>query len=135
MIVLDASAAVEISLSSELGLVLTSFIERNERVISCDLFRAETASVFRKFTRTEGLSAQDAIVHYNDALALVDDFVPLSELQDEAFPESIRLNHSTYDMFYFVLARRCAATLFTTDKKLMDLCAAHGVNCLDEVEW
>ena len=42
--------------------------------------------------------------------------------------ESVRLGHSSYDLFYVVLARRTGATLFTLDKKLQDLSLSLGVN-------
>ena len=67
-------------------------------------------------------------------MSLVDEFYPLAELQVEALNEAIRLGHSTYDMFYFVLARRTGATLFTLDRKLAKLCELHGVNCVQEIE-
>ena len=37
---------------------------------------------------------------------------------------------SVYDMLYFVLARRNAATLFTLDRKLQQLCLDNGVDCV-----
>lgn len=36
-------------------------------------------------------------------------------------------------MFYFMLARRLGATLFTLDRKLMALCEENGVDCVGEV--
>ena len=42
---------------------------------------------------------------------------------------SSRLGHSAYDVFYFVLARRNAATLCTLDQRLQQLCLKNGVNC------
>ena len=42
----------------------------------------------------------------------------------------MRLEHSSYDMVYFILARRTGATLFTLDKKLIELCLNNGVDCL-----
>ena len=47
-----------------------------------------------------------------------------------AFSEAVRLNHPVYDMLYFVLARRNAATLFTLDRKLQQLCLDNGVDCV-----
>lgn len=135
MIVLDSCALVEMASKSNLGLALKEMQCSKEKAISCTLARAEVASVARKYTRTQGISAQGAEVLLVDALSLVDEFYPIEVLQSEALQESIRLDHSVYDMFYFVLARRTGGTLFTTDKKLMDLCAAHGVNCLDEAEF
>ena len=44
--------------------------------------------------------------------------------------EAMRLRHPVYDMLYFVLARRNAATLFTLDRKLQQLCLDNGVDCV-----
>ena len=135
MIVLDASAAVDMARKTEAGLALLEMYLTNEKTISCDLIRAEAASVFRKFTRTEHVPPEQAEAFYQDALRLVDEFYPIAELQTEALRESMRLNHSTYDLFYFVLARRTGGTLFTLDQKLMRLCLDNGVNCIQEFDW
>lgn len=132
MIVLDACALCEMVRRTEAGRALAVLMMDGEKAVSCDLVRAEVSSVFRKLTRTEGLSAAEAERYLEAALSLVDEFCPLEPLQTEALRESIRLQHSTYDLFYFVLARRLGATLFTTDKKLMRLCEAHGVDCVNE---
>lgn len=134
MIVLDACAVVEMVRRTPEGLALRTLLLRNEKVISCDLIRAEVASVFRKLARTEGLTPQQAEQYLSASMFLIDEFYPLDDLQAEALQESIRLNHSTYDLFYFVLARRTGSTLFTLDRKLMDFCQKHGVTCLSEME-
>lgn len=134
MIVLDASAIVEMTQQTELGLALKSLALQNERYITCDLMRAETASVFRKLVRTQGIDQDTADRYLSEATALPDEYYPLEDLQSEALRESIRLNHSVYDMFYFVLARRTGATLFTVDRKLQELCLDHGVNALATME-
>ena len=107
---------------------------KNEKAISCDLVRAEVASVIRKLVRKQVVSADEAGTYLSEGLALVDEFVSLAELQTEALRESIRLDHSVYDLFYFVLARRTGATLFTTDLKLMELCLDNGVDCISEID-
>ena len=66
------------------------------------------------------------------ALGLVDELVPMEKLFQEALSESVRLNHSSYDMFYFVLARRTAGTLFTLDQRLVRLALQNGLNCVYE---
>ena len=111
MIVLDSCALVDMARQTEEGLALQQLMLRDEKAVSCDLVRAETASVFRKLARTEGLHPHEAERYCAEALALVDEFYPIDDLQSEAFRESIRLDHSTYDMFYFVLARRTGGTL------------------------
>jgi predicted nucleic acid-binding protein len=90
--------------------------------------------VFRKLARTEKLPAELAEAYLVESLSLIDEFYPIEDLQSEAFRESIRLNHSTYDLFYFVLARRTGGTLFTLDRKLMRLCLDNGVNCLAQLD-
>lgn len=133
MIVLDACAICEIVRQTDRGQALLSLILNEECIISCELARAEIVSVFRKLTKTEHLGAQTAEQYIDAGLALVDRLYPLEPLQREAFRESVRLDHSSYDMFYFILARRMGATLFTTDKKLMRLCEEHGVDCIGEI--
>lgn len=68
-------------------------------------------------------------------MGLVDRFVPVEELLVEAIHEAIRNEHSVYSMVYFVLARRNAATLFTLDKRLRQICTANGVKCVEPVRW
>lgn len=134
MIVLDSCALVEIVTRSDVGLALANFMLKNEKAISCDLVRVEVSSVIRKLARKQVVSADEAGTYLSEGLALVDEFVPIAELQAEALRESIRLDHSVYDLFYFVLARRTGATLFTTDRKLMELCLDNGVDCTCEID-
>ena len=134
MIVYDSSAVVEMVRATNIGLGFQQFAAVNEKKISCDMLRAEVASVFRKLVRTEGIKPDVAQRFLTEAVALVDEFYPMEELQSEALRESIRLDHSTYDMFYFVLARRPGGTLFTADRKLAELCLRNGVDCVAEFE-
>ena len=133
MIILDNSAAMEIAANTLIGSALESFILSNEQIISCELMRAEAASAARAAKRREGLDYKQAYRRMTLAINLVDDFVAIEELQDEAFRESVRLDHSVYDMFYFVLARRTGATLLSTDRKLIRLCEENGVDCVHEI--
>lgn len=134
MIVLDACAICEMARQSDIGRALESLAMENEAAISCELVRAEVVSAFRKLARIEECSLKEAGFYVEAGLDLVDEFYPLEPLQTEVLRESIRLNHSPYDIFYFVLARRTGATLFTTDKRLMRLCEKHGVDCVSEIE-
>lgn len=133
MIVLDACAAVEIVRATPVGKGLQQMMLRNERVVTCCLYRAEVGAVLRKLRRAAQISQSEAEELMEEAIRLVDEFVPIKDLMDEAFRESLRLDHPTYDMLYFVLARRTAGTLFTLDKGLINLCADHGVNSIDLV--
>ena len=134
MIVLDSSAAIEMIRQTEHGEALSALHDGGERVLSCDLYRAETASVVRKLVRMGKISSDEAEQYYSAMISLVDAFVPIADLQAEALRESIRLDHSTNDMFYFVLARRTGAILFTLDQKLAMLCLKNGVNSILEMK-
>lgn len=135
MIVLDTSAAVDIVRLTEEGLALQALMLEDEKVISSDLLLPEIANVLRRLVRQGIISADEAQVLQEDAISLVDEFYPFEDFQTEVLSESIRLDHSAYDMYYFVLARRKAATLFTLDRKLIALCEQHGVNCVVEIDW
>lgn len=117
------------------GRALKELMLCNEKAISCDLVRAEPASVFRKLTRAERVSGDRAKTYSVQALKLIDELYPIEDLETEALHEGIRLNHSTNGMFYFVLARRTGGTLFTADRKLMRLCLDTGVNCVTRLSW
>lgn len=134
MIVLDACALCEMTRQTNEGQALLSLMVKDEATISCELIRAEVASVLRKLARVEKLDPKVADEYIKAGLDLVDMFYPLEPLQSEVLRESLRFDHSPYDLFYFVLARRMGATLFTTDRKLMKLCEKHGVDCISEAE-
>ena len=133
MIVFDTSAVIEIVRQSDDGIALQQLARKNEKKISCDLIRAEAASALRKLSHLEGFDSMQAETYLSEAMALIDEFSPMEELQTEALREAIRLDHSVYDMFYFVLARRTGAILFTLDRKLEQLCLDNGVNVIAQV--
>lgn len=135
MIVLDSSAIIEIVRNTEEGRGLQLLMEENEQAISCDLVQAEVGSVLRKLVRLGKIPQESAELYYRNAMSLIDELVPIGDLQPEVLCESIRLNHSTYDMFYFVLARRTGAVLFTLDQKLVDKCERNGVSCATMLDF
>lgn len=128
MIVLDCSAIIEILRNTEDGKSFQALMHKDEKVITCDLALAEVSSVLRKLVRKGEIDRHEAAIYYQNAVSLPDQIVPLADLQPEALYESIRLDHSVYDVFYFVLARRTAGALFTLDIKLVDLCLRNGVS-------
>lgn len=130
MIVLDASAATAIAFGTEEGRAMAALMLKGELITAPSLLHAELAHVFGKYVKHGDIDAVVAKSKLDDTLLLVDEFVGDQELYSEAFRESQRLNHSSYDMFYFVLARRTGATLFTLDKQLINLCLDNGADCL-----
>ena len=129
MLVLDSSAAVELVFERPKSAVLRALSCKGERVIAPELYLAEMTHVIEKYVRGHYIDASSGVLLLDKALHLVDEFIPMSELVNEVFTESLRLGHSAYDVFYFVLARRNAATLCTLDQRLQQLCLKNGVNC------
>lgn len=132
MIVLDCSAAVEMVRETDRGKGFAGLILQSEKVIASELFLAEVRNTFWKYVRAGLLQEKLAPKYIDQAVALVNEFVPLSENANEAFFEAVRQGHSVYDMFYLTLVRRNDATLFSSDKKLVALCEEMGLNCVTE---
>ena len=120
--VLDASAGMAIVLGQDKAQEFHRIMETSEAVISSDLYKIEVANVIWKYIRAGELRKEMASRALRMALDLVDEFVDIAENNEEALHESIRNNHSTYDMLYYTLARRHGARLLTNDGKLRDLC-------------
>lgn len=133
MIVLDCSAAVAIARRTPEGAALRALIVPGETVLAPSLIHAEAANVFARYQRAGCCDAKTAQDYADAALLLVDRFVDDATLRREALAEAIRLGHSAYDLFYLVLARRNAATLFTLDKALRSLCKQAGVEVIEEM--
>lgn len=135
MIVLDCNAALSIAFGTPEGEGLAALMLEGERSIAPSLFHAELASALSSYVRAGRLGREDAIAVGEACIALVDQFVGDEHLWREALAASEACGHSSYDMFYMVLARRNAATLFTLDRKLQKVCIEAKVDCIGfEVE-
>lgn len=130
MIVLDCNAAISIVGGTSDGEMLESLLLKGEAVVSPAFLCAEVTHVLAKRVRGDFSNKEEALEMGRMCLSLVDEFVPDTDLWEEALLESLRLGHSSYDLFYFVLARRNGATLFTLDRKLQQLCLDNGVSCV-----
>ena len=108
--------------------------ENNFQMNPDELYVAEVAHALSKHVRGNLLPASEASMRLVRANSLVDELVSISGLVNEVFSESLRLGHSSYDVFYFVLARRNAATLCTLDRRLQQLCLENGVNCVSGLD-
>lgn len=134
MVVLDSSAALAIVKDSPEGRALANLMLSNEKVVAPNFFYCEVANAIWKYEHQGLWGGAIAGARLQKALELVDEFYPVADLTLEAYGEAMRLDHSVYDLYYLVLARRCNATLFTLDKQLIKLCQITHVNCLEEVE-
>ena len=126
-LILDASAGIEIVLEQARSAEFSKEIELSDGVISSELYRAEIANVIWKYVKAGLLEKDQAKKTLVLAENLVDHFVPISENAEESLLESIRINHSTYDILYYTLARRNGAKLLSMDKKLKEICKNSGI--------
>ena len=116
--VIDVSAAVEILLLKEKIQKFKEKLEQATWVIAPDLYHSEIANVLWKCFRARIVSHEESLQFTEDGISMIDDFTSGSELWKEALGEGIKYDHSVYDMFYAILARRNDAVLITNDNKL-----------------
>ena len=131
MIVLDACAVLAMVTGSKEGVGLRELILNGEKITAPDLFKYELLNVLRKYVKGGYVSKDIALMWYNAAVCLVDEFCPIADMGPEILTETLTLDHPSYDISYLVLTRRTGSTLFTLDKRLVEACVARGVNCVE----
>lgn len=119
--VLDASAAANIILRTNLAPALIEELAPSHLVLAPALFHSEIANTLWKYVRSGDLDKETALARYTEAIGLVDTFEADEQLAAESLSAAIRYNHSVYDMLYVVLARRHGCRILTVDKKLIAL--------------
>ncbi len=128
--VLDASAGIAVVLEQELSELFREEIGKSEKTIASDLYKVEVANAIWKYVRAGELEKENMNRTLAIAIGLVDEFVDISENNEESLNEAVRQNHSAYDMLYYTLARRSGGKLLTKDKRLKELCLRTGVDAL-----
>ena len=121
-LVLDVSAAMEIILQKSKRDSFNAAYKKGSWIIAPDLFVPEITNVFWKYHKAKVLAHEDCIQYVQDGIDMIDDFIDARELWKESLAEGIKNNHSIYDMYYAVLARRNDAVLLTNDGPLATLC-------------
>ena len=118
IIVLDASAAIEIALNLENAELFKRAIDSADIVIAPDTYPSEICNVFWKYSSYNALDSMkyEKVIDY--CIDLIDDYIATKFLCREVFGESTKNKHPVYDLFYLVLARRYNASLMTRDKKM-----------------
>jgi predicted nucleic acid-binding protein len=127
IVVLDASAAVEIVLQREGAEQLGDVLRQADWVIAPTLFISEVTNVFWKYQNILDYPYASCEKSIEQAIALPDDYLNEIDLYREAFNMACKLNHPVYDMLYLILARRNSAVLLTMDKKLKGAALKSGV--------
>lgn len=119
--VLDASAAVQLILGYSSASDAARSIGEAALVLAPELMLTEVANTLWKLWRAEQLGHLDPQQLLADVRDLVDRVEPDHLLQAEALALACHLNHPVYDCLYLALARREAATLISSDRRLREL--------------
>lgn len=120
-VVLDASAAVKLVMRTERAAAIIAYLERSSLVLAPSLFHSEVGNTLWKYVRAGALDRHAATERYEEAVCVVDSFVPDEELLTEALSAAVRHDHPVYDLLYVILARRYDCRLITEDRKLAAL--------------
>jgi predicted nucleic acid-binding protein len=126
-IVLDASAAIAAVLQHPSGPAVLDLVEEATMIVAPDLFIAEVTSGLWKYVVAQQLSIDDAGERLGAAVKLVDRYLPVDTLAQEVLREAAARQHSVYDIFYAVLARREGAAVATIDQRLRKLLTSMNV--------
>ncbi len=126
-LVLDASAALRLVLGFPEANKLAAQLERTSVVMVPGLYCSEVANGLWKYVSAGQMNIDEALVRFDEALALADSFVPDRTLTVEALAEAAARRHPVYDLLYVVLARRHGARILTLDARLSDLAADMGI--------
>ena len=135
MLVIDVSAAIGIARAGGDGAASARLMADCEKTIAPELFCEEAAQVAWKYAHVGALDREGAVLMMRATLGCVSEFYPNCALAEEALAEAVRLDHSFYDMLYFVLARRTSSPLLTCDKKLAKLCRDNGLECIELIDF
>lgn len=111
IVVLDASAGIEIALTRDNAQIFEKIIEKASKVISSELYKAETANALWKYYNAGLLNKEEVLKRLRYCDDLIDEYVDISDNNEEALVEGIRIKHSIYDLLYLTIARRNGAIL------------------------
>lgn len=125
--VLDASAAFEVAFNRPGADKYRTLLMEADKIIAPHFYINEVSNVLSKYVRGGYINEQNAQLTLALMLQYVDEYEDSGEYAVESLHEAIHLNHPAYDMYYFTLARRNAATLLTEDTALAQLAKEQGV--------
>lgn len=120
IIVLDASAAVEIALNRAHSTQLREILRKADLVLAPDTFPSEITNVFWKYASFSAMPIDQCEKGIDYCIDLIDEYRETKTMCREVFAESLNNHHPSYDLFYLVLARRFNASILTIDKKMKE---------------
>ena len=133
-LVLDTSAAINIVLQTAQAPALMTILEQADRVIAPSLMHSELGNTLWKAVRFSGLDTAQAMNHYEDAIALVDEFILDESLMRLAIRNAVLHTHPVYDMVFVAAAQQHGCSLLSVDRKLMTLARSMNPNLVVDVD-
>ena len=125
--IIDTSGALEILLQKDKANKFSTILQESSLVLAPDLFISELANTLWKYHRANIFAKDECVQFIKDGLNCVDKFIDSKELWLEAFAEGVNNNHSVYDMFFMVAARRNASIIITADSILAAICKKNNI--------
>jgi len=129
-IVLDANAAVEVSLGRSQASRVVDFLTDATHVLAPDLFYSEVGNVMWKYVRFHKLEVEKAARLLETCCDLIDDAIPSRSIYEEAFSFACSYAVSVYDALYIVSARRTDSRLVSLDQRLIKAAQKAKVSCI-----
>jgi predicted nucleic acid-binding protein len=121
IVVLDASAALEIALNREDSKRFRMILAESDVVIAPNTFPLEITNAIWKYRVFSSVDQDKCEIAINYCLDLVDDYIETKDICREVFSESVNHKHPAYDLFYLILARRNSASILSKDKKMIKI--------------
>ena len=125
--VIDVSGAIEILLHKEKAGKYERVLQEAALVVAPDLYVSELTNTFWKYFTVKNLPKDKCIQYIQKGVELANKFINCKDIWHEAFSEGVKNNHSIYDMFYMVAARRNSGILVTNDSVLAGICKKNHV--------
>lgn len=114
MIVIDASAIVELLFKTKAGEKIADIIFKNtSNIVAPELLNIEVLQVVRKFRKSREISNERAREFFDDFVSLPIKYYPHSFLLKRIW--ELKENFTAYDSTYIALAELLNAPLITTD--------------------
>ncbi len=124
IIVLDASAAIEIALHRTHSNTFREILRNSDLVVAPDTFPAEITNVFWKYAAFSAMPVDQCEKGIDYCIDLIDDYIETKTMCREVFSESIKNDHLAYDLFYLIIARRYNALILSRDEKMKNVAKA-----------
>jgi predicted nucleic acid-binding protein len=125
--VIDVSGVIEILFNREKADKFDEAMQGVTLIVTPDLYVSELTNTLWKYHTHKKQPENKCIDYIKDGIDFIDKFIDSKEIWEEAFVEGINNNHSIYDMFYMVAARKNNATLITNDASLAKICKKNRI--------